>query len=87
MENVGARARIRKKTKEEASAVLAAMGLTIPEAFRLIMRRIVQKKALPSGPFIPRTAAITGIAVSSKIPALLRLLPTRHRTDIIVRPD
>ena len=45
------RARIDRATKEEAALVLAAMGLTVSDAFRLLMRRIVADKALPFAPW------------------------------------
>jgi len=42
------RARIDERLKREAGAVLAAMGLTVSGAFRLMMMRIAQDKGLPS---------------------------------------
>ena len=44
--NAVVRARIDEQTKEEASAVLAAMGLTVSDAFRMMLIRIVREKAL-----------------------------------------
>ena len=41
------RARIDERTKAEASAVLAAMGLTVSDAFRLLMVRVAKEKSLP----------------------------------------
>ena len=41
------RARIDEETKREAAAVLQAMGLTVSDAFRLMMVRIAKEKALP----------------------------------------
>jgi addiction module RelB/DinJ family antitoxin len=41
------RARIDERLKREAGAVLAAMGLTVSGAFRLMMMRIAQDKGLP----------------------------------------
>jgi DNA-damage-inducible protein J len=52
------RARIDGKTKEDASAVLAAMGLTVSDAFRLLMVRIAKEKALPFEPLNPNAATI-----------------------------
>ena len=45
--SVVVRARIDQRLKREAGVVLAAMGLTVSGAFRLMMTRIVQDKALP----------------------------------------
>ena len=39
-------ARIDGAVKEEASAVLAAMGLTVSDAVRLLLTKIAQEKAL-----------------------------------------
>ncbi|WP_084273726.1 type II toxin-antitoxin system RelB/DinJ family antitoxin [Legionella fairfieldensis] len=39
--------------KEEASAVLASMGLTVSDAFRMLLTRIAKEHALPFEPLIP----------------------------------
>ena len=36
--------------KEEAAAVLAAMGLTVSDAVRLLLTHVAQEKALPFAP-------------------------------------
>ena len=41
------RARINSKIKEEATAVLAAIGLTPSDAFRLLMTSVAQERSLP----------------------------------------
>ncbi len=46
------RARIDGNVKAEAQAVLAAMGLTVSDAFRLMMIRIAKEKALPFEPLV-----------------------------------
>lgn len=56
--NAVVRARIDEHTKEEAAAVLAAMGLTVSDAFRIMLTRIAQEKALPFEPLIPNTETI-----------------------------
>jgi DNA-damage-inducible protein J len=61
MTNTVVRARIDERTKEEATAVLAAMGLTVSDAFRLMMRRIAKEKALPFEPLIPNAKTIAAI--------------------------
>lgn len=56
--NAVVRARIDEHIKEEASAVLAAMGLTASDAFRIMMTRIAREKALPFDPLIPNAETI-----------------------------
>lgn len=45
--NTVVRARISETTKEEATAVLAAMGLTVSDAFRLLLVKVANDKVLP----------------------------------------
>jgi DNA-damage-inducible protein J len=52
------RARIDERTKNEAAAVLAAMGLTVSDAFRLLMVRVAKEKALPFEPLSPNAKTI-----------------------------
>lgn len=52
------RARIDEHIKEEASAVLAAMGLTVSDAFRIMMTRVAHDKALPFEPLVPNAVTI-----------------------------
>ena len=51
--NAVVRARIDDQIKEEASVVLAAMGLTVSDAFRIMLTRIAREKALPFEPLVP----------------------------------
>lgn len=44
------RARVEKSDKAEATAVLAAMGLTLSDAFRMLVKRIATEKARPKLP-------------------------------------
>jgi DNA-damage-inducible protein J len=57
-ENSVVRARIDARTKNEAAAVLAAMGLTVSDAFRLLMVRVAKEKALPFEPLSPNAKTI-----------------------------
>ena len=57
-ENAVVRARINEQIKDEASVVLASMGLTVSDAFRLMMTRIAKEKALPFEPLIPNKETI-----------------------------
>ena len=51
--NAVVRARIDARVKNEAAAVLGAMGLTLSDAFRLLLTRIAAEKALPFTPLVP----------------------------------
>ena len=51
-------ARIDRAVKEEATAVLAAMGLTVSDAVRLLLTKVAQEKALPFEPLIPNAVTI-----------------------------
>ena len=55
------RARINEHIKEEASVVLATMGLTVSDAFRLMLIRVAHDKALPFEPLIPNTETIAAM--------------------------
>ena len=59
--NAVVRARIDEHIKEEASAVLAAMGLTVSDAFRIMLARIPREKALPFEPLIPNETTIAAM--------------------------
>ena len=58
MANAVVRARIDEHVKEEAAAVLATIGLTVSDAFRLMMVRIANDKALPFEPLVPNDETI-----------------------------
>ncbi len=55
------RARIDGQIKEEASIVLAAMGLTVSDAFRIMLTRVAHDKALPFDVLIPNTTTIAAM--------------------------
>ncbi len=59
-------ARIDQHTKEEASAVLAAMGLTVSDAFRIMLTRIAREKALPFEPLVPNATTIAAMNEARK---------------------
>ena len=54
-------ARIDGAVKEEAAAVLAAMGLTVSDAVRLLLTRVAHEKALPFAPLVPNAVTIAAI--------------------------
>ena len=55
------RARIDEHIKEEAAAVLATMGLTLSDAYRIMLTRIAREKALPFDPLVPNAATIAAM--------------------------
>jgi DNA-damage-inducible protein J len=61
MTNTVVRARIDEKTKDEAAAVLATIGLTVSDAFRMMMVRIAREKALPFDPLVPNDETIAAM--------------------------
>ncbi|MCP4409046.1 MAG: type II toxin-antitoxin system RelB/DinJ family antitoxin [Gammaproteobacteria bacterium] len=56
--NAVVRARIDEQIKEEATAVLASMGLTVSDAFRMLLTRVAREKALPFEPLVPNAETI-----------------------------
>jgi DNA-damage-inducible protein J len=65
-ENSVVRARIDERIKQEAAAVLAAMGLTVSDAFRLMMVRIAKDKALPFEPLVPNAETIEAMKAARR---------------------
>ena len=58
MPNQLVQARIDGAIKEEAATVLAAMGLTVSGALRLLLTKVAHEKALPFAPLVPNAATI-----------------------------
>lgn len=56
--NAVVRARVNEEIKDEASVVLEAMGLTVSDAFRIMITRIAKEKALPFEPLVPNAKTI-----------------------------
>ena len=69
--NAVVRARIDEQIKEEASVVLAAMGLTVSDAFRIMLTRVAREKALPFEPLVPNIETIEAMkeARRGKLPS------------------
>lgn len=59
--NAVVRARIDEHIKEEAATVLATMGLTVSDAFRIMLTRIAREKALPFEPLVPNETTIAAM--------------------------
>lgn len=64
--NTVIRARIDEGVKTEAAAVLAAMGLTVSDALRLLMVRIAAEKALPFEPLVPNAETIEAMRAARR---------------------
>lgn len=64
--NAVVRARIDGHIKEEASAVLGAMGLTVSDAVRIMLTRVAREKALPFEPLVPNTETIEAMKAARR---------------------
>jgi DNA-damage-inducible protein J len=56
--NILVQARIDRAVKEEAAIVLAAIGLTVSDAVRLLLTKVAREKALPFETLIPNAETI-----------------------------
>ena len=59
--NAVVRARIDEHIKDEAAIVLATMGLTVSDAFRIMLTRIAREKKLPFEPLVPNAETIAAM--------------------------
>ena len=64
--NAVVRARIDEHIKQEAAIVLATIGLTVSDAFRLLLTRIAREKALPFEPLIPNKETIEAMKAARR---------------------
>jgi DNA-damage-inducible protein J len=65
-ENSIVRARINERIKAEAAAVLGAMGLTVSDAFRMMLMRVAAEKALPFEPLVPNAETIRAMKAARR---------------------
>lgn len=65
-ENSVVRARIDEATKVEATAVLATMGLSLSDAFRLLLKRVAAEKALPFEPLVPNAETVEAMKAARR---------------------
>ena len=61
------RARISETLKNDASAVLAGMGLTVSDVVRITLTRVAKDKALPFDLNVPNSETKKAIAESRKL--------------------
>jgi DNA-damage-inducible protein J len=64
--NTVVRARIDERVKKEAEVVLASIGLTVSDAFRMMMVRIATERALPFQPLIPNGETIEAMKAARR---------------------
>ncbi len=60
------RARIDERVTKDAAAVLASIGLTVSDAFRLMMVRIAADKRLPFEPLVPNAKTIAAMQAARR---------------------
>jgi DNA-damage-inducible protein J len=65
-QNAVVRARIDERLKNEATAVLNEIGLTMSDAFRLLIIRIAKEKRLPFEPLVPNAATVAAMEASRR---------------------
>ena len=65
-ENSVVRARIDEATKVEAAAVLATMGLSLSDAFSLLLKRVAAERALPFEPLVPNAETVAAMKAARR---------------------
>src|SRR5689334_19567365 len=60
------RARIDERTKRQAAAALKRIGLTVSDAFRLLMVRVAAEKTLPFEPLNPNAKTIAAMKAARR---------------------
>jgi DNA-damage-inducible protein J len=84
--NAVVRARIDEKIKEEASLVLSSMGLTVSDAFRMLLTRVAHEKALPFEPLVPNAETIEAMREArsgklTRVSDVNQLMKSLHEGD------
>lgn len=79
-------ARINPAVKEEAAAVLAAMGLTVSDAVRLLLTKVAHEKALPFAPLVPNAVTIEAMKEARR-GGLPRFASVEHLLDDLHAED
>ena len=64
--NAVVRARIDSQIKDEAIVVLSTMGLTLSDAFRILLVRVAREKALPFEPLVPNDQTIKAMKAARR---------------------
>ena len=84
--NAVVRARIDARVKEEATAIYAAVGLTLSDAFRMLLMRTVAERALPFDPLTPNAETVEAMKAARrgelvKVGGVKDLLADLHADD------
>ncbi len=64
--NAVVRARIDIRVKEEAEAIYAAAGMTLSDAFRMLLVRTVAERALPFDPLVPNAETVAAMKAARR---------------------
>ena len=64
--NAVVRARVDARVKDEATAIYAAAGLTLSDAFRMMLMRTVAERALPFNPLSPNEDTIDAMLAARR---------------------
>jgi DNA-damage-inducible protein J len=64
--NAVVRARINEKVKNQAAAVLETMGLTVSDAFRLLLVKVASEKTLPFEIHTPNAATLAAMKAGKR---------------------
>jgi len=65
-DNEVVRARIDARTKKQAAAALKKIGLTVSDAFRLLLVRVAAEKALPFEPLNPNAETVAAMKAARR---------------------
>lgn len=84
--NTVVRATVETRVMEEATAIYAAAGLTLSEAFRMMLMRTVAERALPFDPLIPNAETVEAMKAARrgdvvKVGSVDDLLADLHADD------
>ncbi|MHB8529202.1 MAG: type II toxin-antitoxin system RelB/DinJ family antitoxin [Caulobacteraceae bacterium] len=84
--NAVVRARIEETVKDEATVVLRAMGLTVSDAFRMLLIRVAREKQLPFEPLVPNPETIAAMKAARRgdlvtVGGLEELIADLHADD------
>jgi DNA-damage-inducible protein J len=80
------RARINAQVKEEAAAIFASAGLTLSDAFRMMLMRTVAERALPFEPLMPNAETVEAMMAARRgelveVGSVENLLADLHADD------
>jgi DNA-damage-inducible protein J len=65
-DNSVVRARIDECTKKEAAPVLKSVGLTVSDAFRMLLMRVAAEKRLPFEPLVPNAETVEAMQAARR---------------------